>query len=978
MGTIVSPAGGSNVYKGAVVPITYRSDTVDFGCGQLSDICTLIYKLDGVNVSGSVGVSQEGSFPQTQNAENVTMPLAGATAQIDVEGWGAGGQLNDTTTVDYNLVDPPSATCEPATLVTESDAQINATIAGTLLAGGSARFVWGTPAPATNEATTYAAGNVFATISGLAPNTTYNYRVEVLDAFGNIVATSGQCNFTTLVATTPSSVNSSQLVKLCSITGVTALRDCATDEPILLVHVSTSDGDVIPVDSTEFAAAATGAGVFSTMGFYRSYYADQKGVYLTPQPTSVCLPATGGDDVEVVLLCDDNGSFLRFITTGSGGAPTITNTALDGVTAYTPVGTVKICSESTATTLIKACDTVTTGGGGTGGDNLSIDAAPLQNIEEDVTDGETDLDGSIEIGEVPLRDRYHGLRYTANIPQGSTITAAYIQYTANQDDASVVASTYFGEAADNSAPFVAGAATFNMTTRTRTTATVNWAIPAWTDGSRGAAQQTPSLVSIVQEIVNRPGWVAGNALAIMVDTPTGQREAVGTADGAPDYPVLHVEFTTPVVGGGGATTTTCQAFYREVNLSTGLATGNDYYIDPADEAWKAYTVQGDVTLGDCACEAASTDTTPEYELLCMTDSAETRFVRVVRIASDGTVTIVGNYLPSFPAGQYVPVGAVALCQEETRIVQALRLCDSTDTRFIRHIIYNNTGSVVGILNTTLDGQTAYVPVGVVTDCASTDLEAVDFCLRANTAGAGYAVGEQIKLTRWFNPVTNTQVSEVAFNMTQGGSVVAVPLVAANFDECPAGGGASETVVCAAGVSLIRRVDSITGVVTFIGTNGAAWHAPAAYTIGACIPDVEYVVLCDNNGSFIRRIVRNQDGTFTITNLALDGVTAYVPVGTVVDCAMKSPTLESRIVNVAAGVTQNIAALVPVGRVLVGLSIAVLGATATITNPDGSTVTLLPVGFSTSFNADADGVLTPPTSVTATAGTGRIVLSLTIR
>lgn len=61
---------------------------------------------------------------------------------------------------------------------------------------------------------------------------------------------------------------------------------------------------------------------------------------------------------------------------------------------------------------------------------------------------------------------------------------------------------------------------------------ITWSIPTWSNsGSAGAAQQTPDLAPIVQELVNRPGWVGGNAMAILF-TGTGQRIA-HAFDGAP-------------------------------------------------------------------------------------------------------------------------------------------------------------------------------------------------------------------------------------------------------------------------------------------------------------------------------------------------------------------------------------------------------------------------------------------------------------
>lgn len=341
MGTIVTPSNGSNIYKGATVPVSYRSDTVDFDCGILSRICTIIYLLGGP-VTGNIPISQTGAAPQTQAAQNIVFPLVGGTATIDVQGWGVGGQLNDNATATVNLIDVPTANCAPATLITNTTAQLNGTIAGTLLPGGSARFVWGTPG--NNAATTYITGNVSANITGLTPNTNYNYHVEVLDEFNNIVATSTQCNFTTTA--TIANMCEIDLVSLCNITGVTRLCNLDTEAEILLVTVTTSKGDVIPTDSTDFVAPAN-HGVFTTIGFFRSYYADLNGNLLVPQPTNIGVCGASSDDFEPFILCDDATSFLRQYVRDKNGIITFIDTALDGVTPYTVVGNVKICDNTT-------------------------------------------------------------------------------------------------------------------------------------------------------------------------------------------------------------------------------------------------------------------------------------------------------------------------------------------------------------------------------------------------------------------------------------------------------------------------------------------------------------------------------------------------------------------------------------------------------------------------------------------------------
>ncbi|MFD3612383.1 hypothetical protein ACFWXA_30815 [Streptomyces atroolivaceus] len=52
--------------------------------------------------------------------------------------------------------------------------------------------------------------------------------------------------------------------------------------------------------------------------------------------------------------------------------------------------------------------------------------------------------------------------------------------------------------------------------------------------------------------------------------------------------------------------------------------------------------------------------------------------------------------------------------------------------------------------------------------------------------------------------------------------------------------------------------------------------------GSAHPDAEYEVLCDDNGSFLRRYT-TEDGAPVLVDTTLDGTTAYVPTGTVRRC-----------------------------------------------------------------------------------------------
>jgi hypothetical protein len=98
------------------------------------------------------------------------------------------------------------------------------------------------------------------------------------------------------------------------------------------------------------------------------------------------------------------------------------------------------------------------------------------------------------------------------IPQGATIDAAILQLympTAAED---VVHADIYGEDVDDSAAFTTGSN--NISGRTLTTAKVDWdnanaGAPAWID--------SPDIKTIIQEIVDRPGWASGQDLSIILD-----------------------------------------------------------------------------------------------------------------------------------------------------------------------------------------------------------------------------------------------------------------------------------------------------------------------------------------------------------------------------------------------------------------------------------------------------------------------------
>ncbi len=126
--------------------------------------------------------------------------------------------------------------------------------------------------------------------------------------------------------------------------------------------------------------------------------------------------------------------------------------------------------------------------------------------------------GSLDIAYDGTNPNLVGLRFeNLGIQQGSVITAANIQFSTRTartvTDANV---TVQGQAADNAATFTTAAN--DIDARAKTAASVAWTnIPGWElAGERGADQRTPDLGAIVQQIVNRPGWASGNAMAFIL------------------------------------------------------------------------------------------------------------------------------------------------------------------------------------------------------------------------------------------------------------------------------------------------------------------------------------------------------------------------------------------------------------------------------------------------------------------------------
>jgi len=219
------------------------------------------------------------------------------------------------------------------------------------------------------------------------------------------------------------------------------------------------------------------------------------------------------------------------------------------------------------------------------------------------------LTGSdIELGVDGSNVQTVGLRFTnLTIPPGSTISSAFIQFAADEVWSVATNLTFAGEANDNSAAFTSAAS--NVSGRPRTTATVAWAPVPWTVVNEvGPNEKTPDLASIVQQIVSRPGWASGNALAFVV-TGTGTRTAVSFESSPTLAAKLTVNYSSgppvnqpPVVNAGPDLSHAITSATHIVGTVT-----DDGLPGPATIAWTKVSGPGTATFAPA--NAAVTDVT---------------------------------------------------------------------------------------------------------------------------------------------------------------------------------------------------------------------------------------------------------------------------------------------------------------------------------------------------------------------------------
>lgn len=237
------------------------------------------------------------------------------------------------------------------------------------------------------------------------------------------------------------------------------------------------------------------------------------------------------------------------------------------------------------------------------------------------------------------------------------------------------------------------------------------------------------------------------------------------------------------------------------------------------------------------------------------------------------------------------------------------LCDDNGS-FLRRIVRDSAGTIT-ITDTTLDGVTVYAPVGTVKLCQNANVTLHTECYLADTNGVGYSAGDRVlHLTRLDISASPVVLNSIWYNATTAANLAGMP-VAYDLRDCDLAVTASEFCYQASATSAFYDLGDTLRYIRFYDASNQSdiafagelwWNVTKATPVFAdpfgsgevkecktLADDLEALTLCDDNQTFLRHLVRDASGLITVVDTALDGLTGYVPVGTVKLCTDRTYT-----------------------------------------------------------------------------------------
>ncbi len=166
-------------------------------------------------------------------------------------------------------------------------------------------------------------------------------------------------------------------------------------------------------------------------------------------------------------------------------------------------------------------------------------AAPPDDAEE--SDGAVaDSSGDLEL----VRDQAEqtiGIRLVKlPLAPGDALVSAALCFTADEASEEVTEVVIRAQATADAPAFSTAPA--DLSSRPLTTAAVRWIVPPWpTAGAAGPAQRSPDLAPLLREVVSRPDWKPGQAIALII-SGHGRRVARSADNRAGGAPSLDLVF----------------------------------------------------------------------------------------------------------------------------------------------------------------------------------------------------------------------------------------------------------------------------------------------------------------------------------------------------------------------------------------------------------------------------------------------------
>lgn len=283
-----------------------------------------------------------------------------------------------------------------------------------------------------------------------------------------------------------------------------------------------------------------------------------------------------------------------------------------------------------------------------------------------------------------LKAYRYGLRFTnVTIPQGATILSAHLKLCGSHDSPiATKLGTFKGYATDNVATFSSCA----DIDAAKTSAFVQWVAGAWT---KDVWYSSPDLASIIQEIVNRPGWASGNALAVFWDGPKDVDKAVyafeqGDGSLAPRLEITWTPPPSPAPAGRGVLRVNAIAGEDEVAASVEIQGVDTYdtpfskYLDPGEYSLVAtYNEQrrtDTITITEGESSSVTFSFSLSYTLMITSDPSPIDFtLNGSEVATPFSERLLSDtYTIVFPASVWVGVDKYIFSQWENGLTTPTR------------------------------------------------------------------------------------------------------------------------------------------------------------------------------------------------------------------------------------------------------------------------------------------------------------------